>query len=192
VTAPADLAPTRTPEAIPPWPCPPPMLSARRTVLRGDQTTCAPPRVIPSGGPWENLTPPADKFSYRERPAVSRSERWGRGRTRLWSPPTSCGCRVDDQTTAAPPWRLPELVRIQAPEPDLNKDPLCSYREAMKRAGEATAVEIVGASQPRDGARVRMPRFDPAEQRCQVRHLVLFPARSLLFGDGRPASAGSA
>jgi hypothetical protein len=102
------------------------------------------------------------------------------------------GCRVDDQTTAAPPWRPPELVRIQAPEPDLNKDPLCSYGEAMKRAGEATAVEVVRASQPRVGARVRMPRFDPAEQRCQVRHLVLFPTRTLLFGDGRPASAGSA
>jgi hypothetical protein len=84
-------------------------------------------------------------------------------------------------------WRPAELVWIQAPEPDLNKDPLCSYREAMKRAGEATAVEIVRASQPRDAARVRMPRFDPAEQRCQVRHLVLFPARILLFGDGRPA-----
>jgi hypothetical protein len=47
------------------------------------------------------------------------------------------------------------------------------------------------ASQPGDGARVRMPGFDPAEQRCQVRHLVLFPAPIVLFGDGRSASAGA-
>jgi hypothetical protein len=42
-----------------------------------------------------------------------------------------------------------------------------------------TAAENVPASRHHDGGQIRVPRFDPAEQRTSVRHLVLFPARVL-------------
>jgi ABC-2 type transport system ATP-binding protein len=46
-------------------------------------------------------------------------------------------------------------------------------------AGKSTAVENVPASRHHDGGQIRVRGFDPAEQRTQVRHLVIFPARVL-------------
>jgi ABC-2 type transport system ATP-binding protein len=46
-------------------------------------------------------------------------------------------------------------------------------------AGKSTAVEIVPASRHHDGGQFRVRGFDRAEQRAQVRHLVIFRPRVL-------------
>jgi hypothetical protein len=52
------------------------------------------------------------------------------------------------------------------------------------------AVDNVEPSQPREGGRVRVPGFGPAEQRSHVRHLVIFRAPGV--GYIRPAAVGAA
>jgi hypothetical protein len=52
------------------------------------------------------------------------------------------------------------------------------------------AVDNVEPSQPREGGRVRVPGFGPAEPRFHVRHLVIF--RAPVVGYVRPAAVGAA
>jgi hypothetical protein len=59
------------------------------------------------------------------------------------------------------------------------------------QAGTLTpAADNVQVSQPRPRGRVRVPGFGPAEQRFQVRHLVIF--RAPIVGCSRPTAVGAA
>ncbi len=48
----------------------------------------------------------------------------------------------------------------------------------------AAAVNTVSASEPPERGRTRVPGFDPARERSQVRHLVIF--RAAIVGYTRP------